>query len=152
MDNNELMASDKVNVPNEATVPDQLDGLPNEMPAEVRSVFRQSMSFMGMMTGSRESSIVKKITEEHIDKMLDNDKAEMEFEDKEKERNHKDKAQNRLLIMMIVVIMAVLAAFVLFFYRDDADTVLKIIVPVITFLTGAVGGYFGGYGKAKRDS
>jgi len=117
---------------------DVFDELPKEM-RKVVSAF-QSMSVVGM-TGPAESSISKKITEEHISKWLDINNEGMHLADKEKSRNH-------WRTIVIVLVLAVLAAIVLFLYRDQPDMVEKILYAVGGLTAGLFGGY--GYGKTKR--
>jgi len=131
MDNEDLVHKSE-----EDTKTEFLDGIPKE----VRRVIQSTTSFMGM-TGSRESSIEKKITPEHIDKMLDNERIGMQLQAKD-EKNH------RYFLFGIVLVLAVLAVFVLILFRSQPEMISQIVIPMITGIVGAAGGY--GYGKSKR--
>ncbi|MDR2687641.1 MAG: hypothetical protein LBB75_07800, partial [Oscillospiraceae bacterium] len=144
MDNKELTEYDESAVSNE---------LPEEIPKEFKRVVQQSFSMMGI-TGPQESSLTKKMNEQHITQMLDNEKIGMELEAKDRERiqafEDKEKKRSHWLTILIVFVLASLAAIVLILYKDQPDMVQKIIIPALTFIAGAGSGY--GLGKAKRDS
>ena len=131
MDSKELTEYDEASAASE---------LPEEIPQEVRHVMRQSLTMMGM-TGPAESSVAKKITEEHITKML-------ALEEKGMETQYKENNSNRVFIIVIAVLLIGLVVTILVLFRDKPDMVEKILYAVGGLVAGFGGGY--GYGKSKR--
>ena len=103
---------------------------------------RQTMSEFRMSVGPPESPFAKHVTGEHITQQQENEAKAMDYENKDRARNHR-------LVIIIVVALVALAVLVLVLFRDDAQTIREILVPVLTGLVGAIGGY--GYGKSKRE-
>ena len=144
MDNKELTEYDESTVPTD---------LPEGMPMEVWRVIQQSFSLKGI-TGPQESSITKKMNEQHITQLLDNEKTGMELEAKDRERNReyedKEKTRKFWLTIIIAVVSVLVLGFVVLIFKDKPD----ILIPVLSLLFGGGLGFGGGYGigKTKRDS
>jgi len=141
MDNNELTEYDEP-----AAVP---NALPEEIPTEVKRVVQQQFSMMMGMTGTQEPSVAKKINEQHIDKMLDNDKLAMEHEARDREQSRLFEDKERIRKFWLTIIIAFISLFVFGFvvvlFKDNKD----ILIPVLTLLFGSGLGFGGGYGIGK---
>jgi len=123
---------------------EKLDVL-DEMPKQVQFMQR---TMMAIMERTSESSVANKITEKHIEQMLDIQRSGVDNQRLGMELQVKDNDRNRLLALAVVLAILALAALVLILYKDQPDMVQKIIIPAITFIAGAGGGY--GLGKSKR--
>jgi len=55
-----------------------------------------------------------------------------------------------VLALAVIFVLGTLAGLVLFFFKDQPDIVLQILVPAMTFIAGAGGGY--SFGKSKRNN
>ena len=128
---------EKKNELEKSTAPEVIE----KVPEEFRHIVRQSLSEFRMSIGPPESPIAKHITGEHITKQQENEAKAMDYENKDRARKH-------WLTVLIALALVALAVVVLFLFRDDTQTIREILVPVITGLAGAIGGY--GYGKLKR--
>lgn len=120
----------------------------NELSEEVKApkeLIREVQRFSMMMgtTGPQESSVAKKITEEHITKML-------ALEEKGMETQYKENNGNRVFMIAIAVLGIGLVVTILVLFRDKPDMVEKILYAIGGLAAGFGGGY--GIGKAKRDS
>ena len=135
MDNKELTEYDGAAVANE--LPGEVKA-PEEFISEVR---RFSMQMMGT-TGPQESSVAKKITEEHITKML-------ALEEKGMETQYKENNSNRIFMIVIAVLLIGLVVTILVLFRDKTDMVEKILYAVGGLMAGFGGGY--GFSKSKRS-
>ena len=141
MDNKDLIPS---NEPKKER-PEIIGGIPEDAPPEVRRILErsyESITMMSGMMGPRESAVEKQVRPEHIPQFIG-------LKEKEAELAHKDSKSNRYFQLAIVLVIAVLVGLVLFLYRDQPEMVQKIIIPAITFIAGAGGGY--GLGKSKRS-
>jgi len=113
-----------------------------EVPKEFKHIIRQSFSMMGM-TGPAESSVAKKITEEHITMMLG-------LEQKGMETQYKENNSNRVFMIAIAVLGIGLVVTILVLFKDKPDMVEKILYAIGGLFAGAAGGYGYGIGKSKR--
>jgi len=60
-----------------------------------------------------------------------------------------DKIRKFWFAIAIVIALTILAGIILVLFRDDAETVQRILIPIITALGGAIGGY--GIGKSRTE-
>ena len=109
-----------------------------------REIVTHSEEFRAFMmqSGFPGMEISSKITPEHIDKMLATD-------DKKVDVASKDRHEDRLFKLAIVVIGIVAVVVLCVFFKDDVESLQKIIFPLISLLVGAIGGY--GFGKTQKD-
>ena len=93
------------------------------------------------MTEPTESSVAKKITEEHITMMLG-------LEQKGIETQYKENKSNRVFIVAIAILGVGLIITILVLFRDKPDMVEKILYAAGGVAAGFLGGL--GVGKSKR--
>ena len=85
---------------------------------------------------------ISKLSEDNINKMLEN-------YDKHDEREFKDKKGKRAFIITLSIFFGLLILSILFIFKDNTE-LLKIIIPsIISLSVGVIGGYGYGYKKGK---
>ena len=85
---------------------------------------------------------ISKLSEDNINKMLEN-------YDKHDEREFKDKKGKRVFIITLSIFFGLLILSILFIFKDNTE-LLKIIIPsIISLSVGVIGGYGYGYKKGK---
>ena len=89
-----------------------------------------------------EGEIARKITPDHITKMLENEAKSMDYQHDDVKR---EKRTN--LLYVVIAVVAVLAIIVLL--RDNNPELMS---DIIKLLTSFILGGFGGYGLAKKNS
>jgi len=133
-----IKSDSEENKKEESVIPDEiLEQMPEEERGRVISIMKQTM-FSGIM--SRKNPIAEKITEGHIDKMIDESA-------KDSEREYKDKNNQRLFTLGIVFLGVLLLIFLtVYLAKSHEETLMNIIIPILAFL----GGMGAGYGIAKK--
>lgn len=114
-----------------------------EIPEEHRAGVKSSFSLMmGAARGAASSPLARKITSEHIGKMLDNS-------DKEDKRNFTIRLVGEGTKVFSVISVLALVSIVLFYAAKTKDTELseKVFIGAVSAVGGAGVGY--GIGKAK---
>ncbi|HPE55443.1 MAG TPA: hypothetical protein P5514_14230 [Bacteroidales bacterium] len=106
------------------------------MPKEVREQVFMMMSSQHQFGGS---PFAGKINEAHIDKLISESA-------KDSEREFKDKNYQRIFVGIIVILgIAVLVFLTIYLAKDNDALLMRILVPILTFLGGAGLGF--GLGK-----
>ena len=96
----------------------------------------QFMSLMGPFNPTH------KLSEDNINKLLEND-------DKHDERKFKDKKGKRIFIITLSIFFGLLILSILFIFKENTE-LLKIIIPsIISLSVGVIGGYGYGYKKGR---
>ena len=102
---------------------------------------------IGMMSmqgfGKISNPILKKVTEEHITKILD-------ISEKEDQRTHEDTKALRNLILILVVIFVALFVFLTVFLVGADKDLYRDIIKIFTAFIGGLGGGFGLKGYIDR--
>ena len=113
---------------------------------EQRTVIERSMvaQFAMVSQATPESEVAKRITGEHITKMLDNQSKAMEL-------THKDENNRKLLFAGIIVALLATVFGVIVLLKDQPETMEKILTVLITATISGLGGYGIGRGKDKGD-
>jgi len=122
----------------ESILPDEIL---EKFPPEVRGIVRKSTSMV--MAGSLPPPhhyIARKITPEHIGKILDSC-------EKDSQREHQGRMSNRRwkYAYLITCLIFILAISGLFLWKDKSEY----IVPIITALSGFAGGYGIGLSRGR---
>lgn len=86
--------------------------------------------------------ISNKITPEHINQMLATDAKKVDLASKDR---HEDRIFKYAIIITAIVAVIILCVI----FRDNVEPLQKIIIPILSFVAGAAGGY--GVGKSKND-
>lgn len=122
--NNENILSEKIN--------SKENKLQNNIIEEISQIFSVSSSF----------NPISKLSEDNINKMLEN-------YDKHDEREFKDKKGKRIFIITLSIFFGLLILSILFIFKDNTE-LLKIIIPsIISLSVGVIGGYGYGYKKGR---
>ena len=99
-------------------------------------IVKREISQILAMTGS--FNPISKLSEDNINKMLEN-------YDKHDEREFKDKKGKRIFIITLSIFFGLLILSILFIFKDNTE-LLKIIIPsIISLSVGVIGGYGFGY-------
>lgn len=141
--------NNKLNNPSEQSNPaipeeisEVLEGVPEEKRRMIEALFVSQTSFISRFSPEMETS--KKITSEHITKLLDTDAKAMEY-------SYKDKTQARWFYILISFLICVVLIALVVLLKDNPTTMEKIITIVISTLVGGAGGYGLGV-KNRKDS
>lgn len=103
-------------------------------------VKREISQFLSM--SSHSLNPLSKLSEDNINKMLEND-------DKHDERKFKDKKEKRIFIIILSIFFGLLILSILFIFKDNIE-LLRIILPsIISLAVGVLGGYGYGYKKGR---
>lgn len=104
----------------------------NSIIEEISQFFSVSSSF----------NPISKLSEDNINKMLEN-------YDKHDEREFEDKKGKRIFIITLSIFFGLLILSILFIFKDNTE-LLKIIIPsIISLSVGVIGGYGYGYKKGR---
>lgn len=118
-----------------------LDKIPQEHRKTVeRMIVSQSVQMRGII--SPETTVMNKITSEHITNFLAASQEEMKY-------SFEEKKHRKLFTFATVVISMVFIIMIIILLRDTPDIMEKIIYAAGGVVAGAFGGY--GFGKNKRD-
>lgn len=131
----------------QTTLPDEIAPFIEKLPEEDRNTFKQLwVSQFSMISRiSPEYDIARKVTSEHIDKLLDRDSKELD-------KIFKDRSQRRgFTLLLTVLASAVLIALVLLL-KDNPEFMEKIITIAFSGILGAAGGYGLGINKNRNDN
>lgn len=122
-------APEEENDDEDALVPEELlEGIPQED----RGIIQRSLT---MMSGRMPNPISKKITSEHIGKLIDNS----ESQDR---RESKDKNFSRIYHVLIILIALAFVSFLIYTFRGNNEVLVPMITGILAFLGGL------GVGKA----
>lgn len=129
------------------------DGLPpevaeviNTMPEEHREQVRHMWGMHMSMTTrtSPQMEMMKKLTPETLDKMIEN-------EGKEAEMEYRDRNGARWATLIMILIGALFLLGMIYLLKEDTEVLKEIVVPFVTLIAGALGGYGFGYSKGKKS-
>lgn len=109
-----------------------------------REIVTRSEEFRAFMmqSGFPGMEISNKITPEHINQMLATDAKKVDLASKDR---HEDRIFKYAIIITAIVAVIILCVI----FRDNVEPLQKIIIPILSFVAGAAGGY--GVGKSKND-
>ena len=105
-----------------------------KMPPEVRQEFRQLTAFMGSISGARQPPFLKKINEQHIDKLIT-------FSENESVRGFQYAQSTKKYNLTYVLIFCAVFIFLVVFLGDKNPELLKDLLKVLV-------GFIGGFGSA----
>ena len=134
-----MSGQDKKNTEANESIP--FTELLGTLPDEQREIIEQSLTIASFMQNSPESSISKKINEEHISTYLKDSGDNMR-------KSYQAQTQNRILAFGIVLVLSFLVCFIIFVFKEKPDFVEKIIYTSGGAVLGALGGF--GFGKSKN--
>ena len=117
-----------------------LEGIPTEKRQSIERLFVSQFAMVSGRT-SPEFEISKKVTSEHIGKMLDTQQQAMEF-------SYKDEKNKRLFYVILIVIVCAVVLGIVLILKDQPETMEKVLIGLGGVITGAVGGY--GYRASKE--
>ncbi len=108
------------------------------------------LEVMAMEMSSQSGSLLhRKMTEKHIDKVLDlaakHDERDHDVIKRSQENEHVDNKENRRYLFWTFVICVLLTLAILYIFKDKSD----VLIPILTGLGGLFGGTLGGYGIGK---
>jgi len=120
------------------------DEIIEKLPPEIRGIVRKSTSMF--MAGSYPPPyhyIFRKMTPEHIGKVIDS-------LDSDSQRDHKERMSTRrwYYAYLITILMFILLLSLLFLWKDKSEY----IVPIITAILGGAGGYGIGLSMGQKRS
>lgn len=112
--------------------------IPSEKENSVSKIIERG--FLSM--SSRSLNPLANLSEDNINKILEND-------DKHDEREFKDKKEKRIFVIILSVFFGLLILSIIFIFKDNNE-LLKIILPsIISLAVGVIGGYGYGYKKGR---
>lgn len=112
--------------------------VPSEKENSVSKIIERG--FLSM--SSRSLNPLANLSEDNINKILEND-------DKHDEREFKDKKEKRIFVIILSVFFELLILSIIFIFKDNNE-LLKIILPsIISLAVGVIGGYGYGYKKGR---
>lgn len=121
-----------------------LDPILEQIPENERPVARRmlaaSMSISSVV--SPQAELMKKVTPENISELLEAEKEETRLA-------YKDSTNTKIVTLISIGIVAIFAIIVIALLKDQPDILKEILIPAVTLIAGAIGGY--GYGKTKKD-
>lgn len=120
-----------------------LQGLPKEKREIIERTFVSQIAMINRT--SPEGEIAKKISEGHIDKLLDNRAKAMEY-------THKDEVQKKVFFSVMVVLVLITVFGVILLLKDNPDTMERILTVIVTAIISGLGGYGVGKGRGSNDS
>ena len=120
---------------------DVLEGLPQEK----REIIEKTIisQFAMVSRTSPEGEIAKKITPQHIDKLLDNQGKAMDYA-------HKDEVHKKILVGVVLFFVIVVVFGVILLLKDSPEIMERILTVVVTAIISGLGGY--GVGKSRSGS
>jgi len=126
-------SQDSIEADDGPAIPDEiLEGIEDK---DERGLIRKSLAFMGSFPV--QNPFAKKITPEHIGKIIDNS-------EKQDERDFKDKQRERLFIGFIILISLLFVGFLIYLFKDKNE----VLIPLITGLLSFLGGF--GVGRSSK--
>ena len=130
------MQKNNKNNNNENFISEKTNSKKNEIQNGIIEEISQFLSVSGSFNP------ISKLSEDNINKMLEN-------YDKHDEREFKDKKGKRVFIIMLSIFFGLLILSILFIFKDNTE-LLKIIIPsIISLSVGVIGGYGYGYKKGR---
>lgn len=116
-----------------------LEGLPREK----REIIEKTIvsQFAMVSRTSPEGEIAKKITEEHIDKLLDNQGKAMDYA-------HKDEVHKKIFLGFVGLVMLGAVFGVILLLKDKPEIMERILTVIVTAVVSGLGGY--GVGKIRN--
>ncbi|MDO4548959.1 MAG: hypothetical protein Q4D04_12740 [Clostridia bacterium] len=147
--NNKQQQEDTANTANSAEltsdVPSEFEGMLSNLPEEERRVILKTVGMsMTMQRNNPETEVMRKMTPEIMEKIVDNDREATEFE-------YTDRKHSRWFILALVVIGLVFMAFVILSLKDNPDVMETVLTIVLSLVAGASGGYGAGYSKGLKS-
>jgi len=98
---------------------------------EIRRVFESFVAYSGPIP----NPLFKKITEAHIDKVLD-------LSEKDSERDYEDaKSTRKYGLVYVIIILIFLGAMTVFLVNADKELYKQVLNALLPFLAGLAGGY-----------
>lgn len=130
-----------------ATLPEEIAQVLEKVPKEEdRNTIRQMLisQFSMISRVSPEYDVAKKVTPEHITKMLDT-------QDRAMEKTFKDKSQRRIFTFCVALLSSAVLIALVVLLKDKPELMEKIVTIAFSGLLGAAGGYGIGVNK-NRDN
>ena len=127
---------------NENGVPAEIADMLHDLPEPSRRQIISMFSMQSSMIRSPENDVAKKLTPEHLNKMLEIDYANME-------KSYQDKKESRTMYLIVFILSIIFIGFVIVFLKNDKDLLEKLITILVSGGFGVFGGY--GLGKSRRD-
>lgn len=125
-------------------LPNEISHVLEGLPEEKKTLIEQTMVAQFAMITNRTSpelEVTKKITSEHITKILENESIGMEY-------SFKDVRGKRTFYLIVILIVSALLTALSIILKDNPEVLEKVLIG----LGGAIAGAFGGYGvKAHQD-
>lgn len=109
----------------------------------VHTIHQEEFMALAMRQMNPEADITEKLTEKHIDKMLDNDRLQIQ----EKRVSVREQGIMRIILVTLAMIFFIVLICLL---KDQPAVMEKVIYTVGGVVAGAIGGY--GFGKSKSKS
>ena len=137
---NHPVVTQQTNVDNSAEIAEVLESLPKEKRELLEPMIFSYTSMISRV--SPEIEIAKKITDQHITKILEaRDKSlELEYTDNKNKRRYSFAASVLACVVVLIIILLL---------KDNPDVMEKVIIGLGGVITGALGGY--GY-KSSKDN
>ena len=111
---------------------EMIDFIPEEKREEARQMFGISMSRLTRTSPAAE--MVKRMTPENFQQILQNEAEETKLA-------YRDKSETRKTAVMVIGVIVLFMIMALFVLKDQPETLKEIVVPLLTFAAGALGGY-----------
>jgi hypothetical protein len=131
--------------PSDEAASDQIES-PPEIEAVIEDVVSRALVHYG---ATPEQILLKQIKSSHITQLLENQAREIEFQ------HELEKARHQFIptVTFVIIIASLLGIFALswlFLAYSRADTLIQVLVPILTFISGLAGGYGLGRTTAER--
>lgn len=130
----------------QATLPEEMSQVLDKLPENEQSIIKQLWFSQSSMISriSPEFDVAKKVTSEHIDKLLDT-------QDKAMEKAFKDKGQRRVFMLLLTLLAATVLIALVVLLKDKPEFMEKIVTIVFSGSLGAAGGYGIGVHKNRDE-
>lgn len=123
--------------------PEEVSQIMESMPETERHVMTKFFyRATSMVRVSPEMEVSKKLSPEHITKMLENESTAMRYQ-------HEDEQQSRRHHLIYVIIAVILIMFLVLTLKDNPDVLEKILYAAGGMVAGAAGGY--GYAQSRKE-
>lgn len=151
MTDNSIVPSDKVTQESAVTkeevleeLPDEVSGIIDKLPPDERKIITKSFQLMmGSFNPSPVTPIIKKLTPEHITRIID-------YSENEDKRHYRFANWSRFYFTIYVILAIALFIFLtVYLSKDNTDLYIKIIEVIVIF-----GGGFGlgvGYKNSRKQ-
>ena len=128
--------------PEEDIIPKEMDEVLNSIPDKAQAQVVRTMLSMQFraVSGSPESTISKKITEEHISKYFEDSGSAMH-------ESYKEMHEDKIFKGFVVLVACAMFIAIIILLKEQPDVMEKIIYALVGLLAGSVGGYGAGYKK-----